>query len=352
MPSASVNATPLVSAASTVPEPSASPAVAPPPAEGPAWLASEFDPQKALPLRVAIAELGSVYPSDSGLPMNSPSGARVDLRTFALEEPADKKAERIHVLCDDAKTRVALYLDRKDLATVARKGAALSPSGDLDTKSAGAKTPGLTFSPGTVVALDTSAASGTAKVRVRTPQLEADGFGAADSFDQVYEAESPMPRIAVDSELPHGGDFYDKPGGKRFAKLLPRKPEDPHYFTEKVGDPERGMVFVRADTSAGTLAGWVAVGALAAHGFQEEKRSTPGVIGLGTTGTTVMLEQRTFLGRGDPPVRIGVTLQQNRYACRSQCKGGMPVVLVDGCGARFELASEKVIPGRSTIKKR
>lgn len=329
---------------------SASASAAPEAPPGPAWLDPAFD-SKTLPLRASLFELGSAYVDESGLPINSPSASKTDLTTFVLEEPKDRSSPRVRLLCEDTKARVGLFFDRKDLSTVTRKGAVMAPlAAELASTEKDPTTPGVYFKSGVSVAIEASGDAGVSKLHLASKSLDADGFVTSSLVDQVFEADAPAPAVRSDAELPRGADFFDKPGGKRFARLKAHGPDEPAYLVEKIGAPDKGMVRVRATSPVGTVVGWVSTGALAGVPSGSGQSLTGG--GYGTLGgSTVRLEKGTFLTRGDPAVRVGVVMRDFTFVCRSQCKGGFPVVLVEACGAKVELTSEKAVDKRSPKKK-
>lgn len=308
-----------------------------PPAAPPAWLDPDYDATTA-PLRARIVRSPTLYGDERNLALNTTSGSYRVLVVPVFEEPKQRDSERVRVLCDSTRERVALFVARAELAQVTRRGAVLAAREDqLDIAQTDPSIARMVFDAGIELTAPRDARTPTVAARYGHARVSANGFMRTSQLDEVYEWPVAGADIQKNGKIPRDATFYDAPRGQRFA-LLVERPDKGFYDIETVGEPVDDHVFVHAKVEGGVLSGWIHQ-SMTAVGYGEGGGRLGSMHGVRSSSRTrVALPKGTLLSLGDEP--IGVVKADGFYTCLGACDSRRPLVNMPACGDTVDLVAQ------------
>lgn len=311
------------------------------PAAVPGFLELDDDIAARYPRSVRIARAGAVRLEHDGHPLGEASGRSMSNAVLArlLDEDAYGTPSRPRVLCESEHVRVAVVLERDDLATVAARRMTLGPTPGARPAPV-ANTPGITVRAGTLLRVEGSADAEVVRVVIDRPGVRASGFarGADVGIGFVPEDEA---------QLPHHGDArlvvaatirsMRGAGGVAIAELDPRLSITPPVVT-RLGPIEAGSVPVRVGVADLEVVGWIDAAAIT-----QGATVGPGAPWRGRGSSADIEGPSLAVGRGallrGGPLRhaVGVVTADARFACVAECDGATPRIAVPACTTMLEL---------------
>jgi hypothetical protein len=313
------------------------------PAAVPAFLELDDDLAARHPRSVRIARAGAVRLEHDGHPLGDASGRSISNAAWVLARLLDEDAygtpSRPRVLCESEHVRVAVVLERDDLATVAARRMTLGPTpGHRPTPAA--NSPGITVRAGTVLRVEGSADAEVVRVVIDRPGVRASGFarGADVGIDFVPEDGAQLPHHG-DARLVGAATIRSMPGagGVVIAELDPRLSITPPVVT-RLGAIEAGSVPVQVAVADLEIVGWIDAAAI-----------TPGAtVGPGASwsgrgpsadveGPSLAVTRGALLRGGPLRHAVGIVTADARFACVAECDGATPRIAVPACTTALEL---------------
>ncbi len=285
------------------------------------------------PWRALQVHNGALHLEPDGAAVNVFDGASMELPVMLVDEGTYGARSRLHVLCDNPSSRVALYLDQTDVAPVAANGTVMVTSSSLPATVL-PTTPAFHIHPGTPVEAGASGPRGTRFITVGGLRFRAQGYVRASKVGFAWRQETPSAADEqTDLEIPNGATFLDAPGGRVLATLEAYpNPKDVHAGT-RLGEPDNGHVLVRFSNDLGVLVGWVRM--------EQVRPAPPAAWGSGAgsltpkgpAGPRLQLACGTTLvdGRGRA---VGVTTADDGFVCEGDCVARPARVWVPACNTR------------------
>lgn len=314
-----------------------------PPAE-PAFLSAHVD---TLPLRARLVGSGRI----------GVLADRSDARTFGpgsvervvpVVEEGERRAEApVRVLCVEPHYRVAAYVERAALATVAREHAVVVARppvpDDFDLEAAG-----VLLAPGTPVER-TGPRADAQPVRVRVDGLDASGLMRASSIDEVYVASTAPLASMGDAKLveiaPKSVTLLDAPGGSPLATVSVHD-DIPIALFER-GPRRSGHSLVAYRGEGAVAVGWVPTPRLAKSrpaGAYLLGRGGLGLKGIGARARTVPLTSDQRLEAPASGEVVGMVSERDEAICVDGCDTDSPTVELFACATLVHLRARPSPP--------
>jgi len=290
-------------------------------------------------LYATIRLAGPISATRGGRALVSGDGRPVRFPVQVTDADAAGSPPIPRVVCDSQNARVAIYIPRASLATVAVREARVYATRDL------AQTPGpfagmsyLRLAPGMEVESD----EGTdvplvRRVRVQELLLKGSGFVDASAIGYAYEPSFLTHEdVPGDVDLRPGARFFATPGGVELA-VLERPieglsvPGETHV-ARKIGPTSAGYVLLEFPGENVSAIGWVTQKDFAPRKPRAGRIGPSIGYGSGTTGPTpVHLRRGTLLfadGSTDP---IGIVTRAADFRCLGDCTTKTPLAEVWVC---------------------
>ncbi len=313
------------------------------PAAVPAFLELDVDIAARHPRSVRIARAGAVRIEHDGHPIGEASGRSISNAAWILARLLDEDAygtpSRPRVLCESEHVRVAVVLERDDLATVAARRMTLGPTPGARPMPV-ANSPGITVRAGTVLRVEGSADAEVVRVVIDRPGVRASGFarGADVGIGFVPEDGAHLPHHG-DTRLVAAATIRSMPGagGIAIAELDPRLSITSPVVT-RLGPTEAGSVPVRVAVADLEVVGWID-SAVITQGATVSP--SPPRIGRGSpvdaAGPRLAVGRGALLRGGPLRHAVGVVTADARFACVAECDGATPRIAVPTCTTVIEL---------------
>lgn len=298
------------------------------PSEGP-WLDPAFDPWRAVPSRALVPARARLFAEQDG--------AAIDLRDTAPRSTRvpvlSQQGELVRVLCEGDQARVAVFVQRRELLTVATQGAVLRPS-EVVADDSGEPAAGLYLRPGRQLGPAKKQAQHWT-VTISEPGLFAEGLVAQDAVSTIFEDVPWTLKRGTPARLRRTA-VLSRPGGTRFAEIGFDQDASKLHMVERLAGEQKGHARVLRATPYGVLLGWVKVSDLlpapSEHaGFEIEESDKSAGDGFGGDANAIRLPRGTLLRAGPDRPSIGVVLEDADLDCHGDCFGPRPRVSVRVC---------------------
>ena len=319
------------------PSPTPATATASAPADVPRFARLDVDPEKTFPLRAKLRHAGPLYLAHDAPPASTGDGRWVLLPVTVIDGDTGGTPRRPRLVCDEGDARVAVYMDARDLGTVALSGAVIEPSpGPAPAPDA----PGVHLAAGALI--DADATGDPAHVHYKGLFLTADGVVPRDHVDVVYTPDPEATAPATDGKLLGNVELRASPGGAIVARIAKQKGISNELYVQRLGAPKRGFVKIRYDEDDAYAIGWVPQRAVKAIP-SDDGGEYGGMVGNGTGGPSpsVKLARGTLLADPASDAIVGVVTSDAAFECRGDCAGPAPRVAVDACAGTVELRARR-----------
>lgn len=316
----------------------------PAPRSEPAFLSANVD---TLPLRARLAGSGRIGVLADRSDARSFGPGAVE-RVVPVVEDGERRAEApVRVLCVEPHYRVAAYVERASLATVARERAVLVARPpvpkDLDLEAAG-----VLVAAGTPVERIGPRADAQ-PARVRVDGLDASGLMRASSIDEVYVASSAPLASMGDAKLveiaPKSVTLLDAPGGSPLATV--RVHDDIPIALFERGPRRSGHSLVAYRSEGAVAVGWIATPRLAKSrpaGAYLLGRGGLGLKGIGARARTVQLTSDQRLEAPASGEVVGLVSERDEAICVDGCDTDSPTVELFACATLVHLRARPSPP--------
>lgn len=285
------------------------------PAIGP-WLEPSFDLHGIIRRRARILREPAVRAEQDGSVLMKPSKTDVDIVAPVLESSASD----VRVACEGDGARIALFVQRTDLADVALNGAMLVGPAPVGNS-------GLHVTAGTRLRA-VERHEDTATVRLEMPGWVAAGSMANSHIGQIYDDEEAPAAITANVELTRGA-LLDGPSGTPFLQI-----ESPLEQLALQTERRGGFSLIELVTPLGSAVGWIETARL--RPIPPDSGSMGGMGGGGERyhahASKIVLPRGRLLRIDDRRVAIGVMVEDATMWCFNDCGGRRPVVEVCACG--------------------